>query len=1239
MKHTLRQFCYGFSFSKFSFAAPVLVALALASPLVLQTSAQDDVVTSAPAPDAVPPSMQKAVTVMVEMNAAPAGVAYAAALKQAQAQADATRNYALAHPNAKTSKALLKQKAGPVQISSNAASQIKTTVKQLDQTQKTMLPALTGANIGGTVIFRVQRAYNGIAMIVSPTKIAAIAALPGVKAVHPMHPKFLTTAFSDIDFLNTRPVWTTGITGTHGEGVKVADIDTGLDYIHTNFGGSGSAADYASISDTSPVPNADFPTAKIPGGTDLAGDAYAATTNPSDPSNIPHPDPNPLDCNGHGTGTASLIAGLGVTNGGTTYVGAYDGTNPLISSLKIAPGFAPGALLYPIRVFGCSGSTNLVTQAIEYCMDPNGDGDFSDHMDVINMSLGSDEGDANDPDCVAASSAASVGIIVCSAAGNAGDSYYIHSAPAAAGGTLSCAASFNDQAGYIFNASLTANSPAPIAGSIYGAIYGSPSPSVPPAGLTGNIVYANPPDASAPLTNAADIAGNICMIDRGAVSFVSKVQAAQAAGAVACVVVQSAAGSGTPNPITMALDNSTSIPAVMIGLNEGNAIKAQLNPSRTGVNVTINNANGVTSPGGVAAAPDTMTTYSSRGPRLPDSAIKPDITSPAEVTGVAQSAAEQPVTAFSGNAVENFNGTSSATPHIAGMMALLKQLHPTWSVQELNALACSTANHDLFTTTAHTTQFGVGRVGAGRNDVGLAGAASVVAYNGSDANLIGVSFGSVEAPAGGSSTLTKNITLTNKGATPETYTPSIQNNPALTGATFTLPAGPILVGAGSSVSVPVTLTVTSSALKHAIESSTTPHVGQWLTEAGGYAVFTPGDASPTLRVTLYAAPKPVSSMTAAITNFVPTASTGSFNINLAGTPVNTGASLGSGFDILSLVKAFELQYASTDAGAPGASTDPNVIKYVGVTSDFPTHTPASAVRVVFGVEGFGNAATPDFSSSDKEIFIDTFTGNGPGGGPDGIPDFAVFLTSSGGANQFVPEVVNLHSGAASVAFLTNGLSAAVADTNIFNNSAITIPVQGTSIGLYGVGGTSPSLFQYQVVTFDRSGNEIDETPVLTYDVAHPGLEVENSGAVAGVSSVFSSTAAFRENFMYQDLPTNFIPVNYNGTNFQADGSLGVLLLHMHNGTGHHADVVAFRKPTVSGFSPASAKVGALITITGANFGAGTTVKFYNNQPAVVNVLTANTLVATVPPGAITGPIRVGNAAGSTTAPGNFTVLP
>jgi subtilisin family serine protease len=1141
----------------------------------------------------LPQSRKQTVQVMVEMSEAPATAIYAEAFKAERAQADAERTFALANPTAPGSQAIL-QSSKKVEIGSAAKNEVKSHVQKLRQAQDAILPSLKGAQIGGQVLYSVQRAYNGIALAVGPNKISEITKLPGVKAVHPLYPKYPSTTFSDIDFLRARTaspnggLWTTG--GVLGENIKIADIDSGLDYVHTNFGGPGTAAAYASVSDTSPFPNAFVDPTKVGGGFDFVGDAYNAN---NAATSIPHPDPNPFDGDpsgssaGHGTATASLIAGFGVNNDGTQYTGTYDATNPVMSNLKVPPGFAPKALLFPLRVFGNSGSTNVVPEAIDWAMDPNGDDDMTDHMDVINMSLGSDEGYPDDPSAVAASEAASIGILVCSAAGNPGDSYYSHSSPAVAPLTLSVAATFNSEGGYVSDSNVTGHAPAAINGTKFGSIKGSASSAIPAGGITGNVVYAVPPNAATdgaaggttPLTNATSVAGNIVLINRGTSSFTDKVTKGFAAGAIAVIVNNF---TDVPNafvPITMSTAGQPAGVDVMISHNDRNTIvtAAGGNPANangsggatgfnpvtgvptTPVNVTINNDNGVVSIPALAV-PDTVPSYSARGPGLPDSGVKPDLSAPAEVTAVA--------TNRSGSNVRNFNGTSSATPHVAGMMALLRQFHPTWSVQELNALASNTATHNVFTTTAATTQYGVGRIGSGRIDLTHAANANVVAFNGSDLsdsetpepNLLGVSFGVVETAVGGTSELTKDILVRNKGASPVTYNLTIQNNPALAGASFTF-TGPtsITINPGDTATVPVKFTATGSALRHAREASVSSVQGtvfgnqfrHWLTEAAGYAVFTPtAGSATTLRVSLYAAPKPVSAMHTSATNFVvQPGSSGTVQLPLAGTPVNTGAAFP--IDIISLVKPFELQYQGV-APSAGADVDPaNVLRYVGVMSDFAAvgNQPA-ATTITFALEGFGNAAVPEFNSSDKEIFIDTNN--------DRTFDFAIFLSSLANAtttshtNVYFPFLVNLKTGTATPFLRTNILSPnhnpppapqTGRDTNSFNNSAVLIPLPlAALLPAPAQGGGAPTQLRYVVATFDRNGALVDQTPLISYDVAKPG---------------FGLAGGHVEPFLYNDLPATSIPVQFDAKNFKSNGSRGVWLVHMHNGDGLRSDVVPF----------------------------------------------------------------------------------
>ena len=503
-------------------ASVASVAMAVASSASVQTAWAAGPKTAA---QDRPVSMQGEVSVMVEMKDAPAAVPYGQALKAA---------HAAARGNAVTSRGVLKSPE-KVEISAADASLVKEHVQSLDKAQQAVLPAL--ANAGGKVIFRTQRAYNGIAIKVSQDKISEIAQLPGVKAVHPMHPKF-QTAFSDIDFLGARSFWNKPeyIGGVHGENIKVAIIDSGLDYVHTNFGGTGN---YTGVGDLAADTGGQFPSAKVPGGYDFAGDSYSAGVRIrlirtpirwTAPTVTAPPAPVLL----------VVMASISV---GPLSTGPYE-QFPNIGVMKISPGFAPKAELYPLRVFGISGSTNLTTQAIDWAMDPNGDDEFFRSHGRARHALGSNEGYTDDDSAVAAANAAQAEIVVTSAAGNGGDSYYMHSSPASASGTLSVAATFNNQAGFISDSNVTANAPVAIAGQKYGSIKGSNSSAIPAAGITGDVVYAVPTrcgdrwrsrrhDA---FGQRLQVAGKIVLIDRGTSGFTDKVTKGFNAGAIAVIV-------------------------------------------------------------------------------------------------------------------------------------------------------------------------------------------------------------------------------------------------------------------------------------------------------------------------------------------------------------------------------------------------------------------------------------------------------------------------------------------------------------------------------------------------------------------------------------------------------------------------------------------------------------------------------------------------------------------------------
>ena len=692
------------------------------------------------------------------------------------------------------------------------------------------------------VLYSVQAAYNGIAARINASILPQLRSHADVKAVHAL-PVHTIENSSSVSFIKAAAAWAaTG--GNSGDGVKIAVIDTGVDYSHANFGGPGTAAAY-SANNRAIIEPGTFPTAKVVGGMDFAGDAYTG-------ANVPVPDPDPLDCNGHGSHVAGTATGLGVTAAGTTFLGPYDGSVPF-SSFNIGPGVAPRAQLYALKVFGCAGSTGLTTQAINWAVDPNGDGDPADHVDVINMSLGSNFGTATDASATASSNAALAGVIVVTSAGNAGDTHYIVGSPSTSQRAISVA---NIVDFGIQQATLTVLSPPAIAGN-KAALPATFNPLIVfPAEISGSVKLADdgstdpfPGSPGGTVGTTTDgcqtfppgfFTGQIALVDRGGgCGFTFKVKNAQDAGANAVIVGNNVAGT-----ISMGgTDPTITIMSLSITLADTNAIKAQLG---AGVNTTLR----------FIHLGDTVSGSTSRGARRGDNGVKPDISAPG--TSISS-------TGFStGNLSSTISGTSMASPHVAGAMALLRQLHPTWSVEELKALVMNTANHDLFTGANNTgSRFGVARTGAGRIDLEDASNDEVIAYSDDASGGVSVSFGAPEVI--GNANLTRTVRVANKGSVDVSYDLSYAALSDVPGVSYSFPDGPtVTVPAGGSTTFTIQLDASAAAMRHVRDLTMAPTQGAnpryYMSEETGYVTLTPTSGTP-LRLPVYAAPRPASNMT------------------------------------------------------------------------------------------------------------------------------------------------------------------------------------------------------------------------------------------------------------------------------------------------------------------------------------------------------------------------------------------
>lgn len=640
---------------------------------------------------------------------------------------------------------------------------------EINKEQEAGIAALKALSSDVQILYRYKMVLNGVAALVPvelEDKIKAIGTIAQTEGAGNFErPRTLDlsraaqqAAFNERNsskFIGAAGLNARGITG---KGIKVGIIDTGIDYTHAMFGGAGTEEAYQAVDPS--ADNAAFPSAKVVGGVDLVGTAYNAAA-PDFVQHIPVPDMNPLDEAGHGTHVAGTVAGHG------DGVNSYDG-------------MAPEAVLHAIKVFGASGSTNtsVVIAALEYSADPNADGQNNDQLDVVNLSLGSSYGNPNILYGEAIRNLVNGGTVVVASAGNSGHKDYIVGAPGTADEALSVAASIdNGDHLWKFQASQLNIGDQKV---LVEAIEAATSKPIAEAGpVSGELVFLGTAAEELSPEQKAAVSGKVAFIDRGIVAFNDKVKRAAEAGAIGVVVANNVAGAA----LKMGTTDTFQIPAIMITLEEAQKVKAAL---ATGpVTIDFKTDVKIEKPELI----DTLTDFTSKGPRSADGHLKPEISAPGE--NVISAAVGK------GTKTVQMSGTSMAAPHMAGVMALVKQAHPGLSAEELKSLVMGTSK-----TIADTDgqRYPVSMQGSGRVQADKAAASRFVTAP--------ASFSLGEVALESHKTLRRELTVRNLSAEAQELDVAFEGNGFITLAD----TGRISVAAGASKTVSLNLTLDATAM-------------------------------------------------------------------------------------------------------------------------------------------------------------------------------------------------------------------------------------------------------------------------------------------------------------------------------------------------------------------------------------------------------------------------------------------
>lgn len=854
--------------------------------------------------------------------------------------------------------------------------------------------------LGGQPLARLTKAINAVVIRVDASQLDAIAKLPNVQGIRPLG-RYQLDLSETVPYIGAKAVQDMGFDGT---GVDVAVLDSGIDYLHYNLGGSGSVDEY-NANDPNIIEPGTFPTWKVVGGYDFVGNVW--------PNGPLAPDPDPLDYGpgaGHGTHVADIIAGK-----------SLDGSHV---------GVAPGANLYAVKVCSsvstsCSGVALL--QGMEFALDPNGDDDLSDHVDVINMSLGSSYGQRQDDLSAASANAVKMGVVVVASAGNSADKPYIVGSPSSTPEVISVAQTQVPSAKlYLIQA-----------GGV--TVGGSWQPwSAAPVYVSGPLQYGN--GAGGNLNGCAAFApgsltGKVVLVDRGTCAISIKVSNVAAGGGLSAVIANNAAQAPGDLPPDFSFGGGVpSVPGYSITRADGMLLKGVVGQTA------------VIDPASAASLVMNMVSSSSRGPNVSFNQIKPDVGAP----GASLSAQYG-----TGTGQTAFGGTSGAAPMVSGAVALMLQAQPSLTPAEVKAKLMNTAETNIGINPVGLPGYmaPITRIGGGEVRVDQAIAAQTAAWD-QETMAGSMSFGyhSVSTPT----TLKRTLVVKNYSNTRRQYriTPSFRYaDDEASGAVRIVAPAVVVVPANGTASVPVQVKIDPSKLPEwALNGGLAGGSGYLLDkfEYDGYIEL--ADDAETIHVAWQVLPH--RSATTQASSGVTYLKKGVGLIRL----FNVASPLDGAGDIFALT-GVSGQIPASELPGDGDNFAVIDLKSVGVRvfSDV----------IQFGISTYGARAHPNYPA-EFDVYIDKDM--------DGIPDFVLYnteLNGFGATGTNVVYVYNLATGSAVPYYYID------ADLNS-GNAIMTAP-------LAAMGMTPDTQFSFSVYAFDNyfTGALTDAIEGMTFTGAKP----------------------------------------------------------------------------------------------------------------------------------------------------------